>query len=78
MADRFRHCEYLGENPSPVLVAARTEDIMIFLEWILDNFNIKKFSNLHELCRQWCQLYSKAVGRSLHAKCYQDITYVGT
>jgi hypothetical protein len=50
---------------------------MIFLEWILDNFNIKKFSSLHELWRQWCQLYRKAVGRSLHAKCCQDINDVG-
>jgi hypothetical protein len=36
-------------------------------EKILDNSKIKKFSSLHENWRQWCQLYRKAVGRSLHA-----------
>ncbi|OOQ83285.1 hypothetical protein PEBR_35308 [Penicillium brasilianum] len=46
---------------------------MLFLEWILDNFKVKKFSSLHEYWRQWCQLYRKAVGRSLHVKCSQDI-----
>lgn len=57
-------------------VAARKEDVMIFLEWVLDNYKIKKFSSLRENWRLWCQLYRKAVGRSLHAKCYQDINYV--
>lgn len=50
---------------------------MIFLEWILHNSKIKKFSSLHENWRLWCQLYRKAVGRSLHAKSCQDINDVG-
>ncbi|CAG7936683.1 unnamed protein product [Penicillium nalgiovense] len=68
-----RHCEYLGEDPLQFLVAAQKGDVMVFLEWILDNSKIKKFSSLHENWRQWCQLYRKAVGRSLHAKSCQDI-----
>lgn len=71
-----RHCEYLGEDPLQFLVAAQKGDVMVFLEWILDNSKIKKFSSLHENWRQWCQLYRKAVGRSLHAKSCQDINDV--
>jgi hypothetical protein len=75
-ANRPRHCDYLREDPLHFLSSARKEDIMVFREWILDNSNIKKFSSLHEIRRQWCQLYRKAVGRSLHAKCSQDINDV--
>ncbi|KAE8397492.1 hypothetical protein BDV37DRAFT_291961 [Aspergillus pseudonomiae] len=69
----IRHCDFLGEHRLKFLVAARKEDVMIFLKWILDNYAIKKFSSLHENWRQWCQLYRQAVGRSLHTKCRSDI-----
>ncbi|KAE8334283.1 hypothetical protein BDV24DRAFT_173079 [Aspergillus arachidicola] len=67
------HCDFLGEHRLNFLVAARKEDVMIFLKWILDNYAIKEFSSLHENWRQWCQLYRQAVGRTLHAKCRSDI-----
>ncbi|KAL2847243.1 hypothetical protein BJY01DRAFT_212753 [Aspergillus pseudoustus] len=69
----IRHCEFLGENRLTYLVEAKKEDVMIFLKWLLDNSNIKKFSSLHENWRLWCQLYRKAIGRSLHVKCYEAI-----
>ncbi|CAG7991807.1 unnamed protein product [Penicillium salamii] len=70
----IKHCDFLGKKEYlKSLHAARKEDVMIFLEWILRNSKIKKFSSLHENWRLWCQLYCKAMGRSLHAKSYQDI-----
>jgi hypothetical protein len=61
-SNRVRHCAHLGEDPLQFLVKAQKEDVMLFLEWMLDNSNIKKFSALHENWRLWCQLYRKAVG----------------
>lgn len=72
-----RHCDFLGEHRLRFLVAAQKEDVMTFLKWILDNYSIKKFSSLHENWRLWCQLYRKAVGRSLHAKSCENINDVG-
>ncbi|KAJ5340181.1 hypothetical protein N7541_009305 [Penicillium brevicompactum] len=70
----IKHCDFLGKKEYlKSLHAAKKEDVMIFLEWILHNSKIKKFSSLHENWRLWCQLYRKAVGRSLHAKSCQDI-----
>lgn len=77
LANQARHCVHLGEDPLQFLVRVQKGDVMVFLEWILDNSEIKKFSSLHENWRLWCQLYRKAVGRSLHAKSCQDINDVG-
>jgi hypothetical protein len=43
-----RHYEYLGEDPLQFLIIAQKGDVIVFLEWILDNSKIKKFSSLHK------------------------------
>lgn len=39
-SNSVRHCAHLGEVPLQSLVKAQKEDVMLFLEWMLDNSNI--------------------------------------
>jgi hypothetical protein len=72
----FRYCELMNEDPLAFLQHCTKEDIMTFLNWILDHYHVRKKSSLHEYWRVWRMLYRRCVGRSLHAKIAADINNV--
>jgi hypothetical protein len=74
-----RHCDFLGEDRLKFLIGSSKEDIMTFLKWILDVYpRVRKRSSLHEYWRNWCILYRKSVGASLHAKVMEEVNDVRT
>jgi hypothetical protein len=70
-----RYCEFMKEDPLTSLQHCSKEDIMAFLKWTLDHYQVRKKSSLHEYWKIWRMLY-RCVGRSLHAKIVADINDV--
>jgi hypothetical protein len=76
-SNSLRHCEFLSVDRLDHLIRSTKEDIMMFLEWMLDEYKrIKKRSSLHEYWRIWCMLYRKSVGTSIHAQVREEVNDV--
>lgn len=59
-----RHCAYLPINLQQHLKASFKEDIMTFLEWMLDTYTrVRKQSTVHAYKRILFQIYRKSVGK---------------
>lgn len=59
----LRHCVHLCTNPQDHLQQSTKEDIMTFLEWMLDTCQrIRKRSTVHAYKRILFQIYRKSAG----------------
>ncbi|KAK4220597.1 hypothetical protein QBC38DRAFT_184261 [Podospora fimiseda] len=58
------YCKFLKVNPQVYLEGARSEEVMVFFRWLLDERStIKKRSTLNEYKRMWMMIYRKSTGR---------------
>jgi hypothetical protein len=53
----FRYCELMHKDLLAFLQHYTKEDIITFLNWILDYYRVRKKSSLHEYWRVWRMLY---------------------
>ena len=56
---RFCNEDLEEEDPKARLIAATREDIMGWLEWILDKYLARSQSNLFQKFKHWRQLFAK-------------------
>jgi len=54
----FRHCEHLGVDPDPYLLASGPADFETFIDWILRTTRKKTHGTVSQLWKQLCQSYS--------------------
>jgi len=59
-----RLCKNTERDARQHLKTAERNDIMIFLEWILDNYRSRKRINLRQKFKHWRQLFRKHAGRT--------------
>ncbi|EXU95174.1 DUF3435 domain protein [Metarhizium robertsii] len=69
-----KHCDHLSVSDIEHLENASKEDIMTFLEWMLDSYRrIRKRSTVHAYKRILFQVYRKSVGADFNAKANEEI-----
>jgi hypothetical protein len=56
--------EDLPRDPLQMLQTAERDDIMLFLEWILDNYPSRKKISIIQKFKHWRQLFRKYAGRT--------------
>lgn len=67
-----RYCESMKEDfkedlrrdPLEMLQTAERDNIMLFLEWILDNYPSRKKISIIQKFKHWRQLFRKYAGRT--------------
>jgi hypothetical protein len=50
-------------DANDLLAKAERNNVMLFLEWILDNYSSRKRTSLRQKFKHWRQLYRKIVDR---------------
>ncbi|KAM4062535.1 FluG domain-containing protein [Hirsutella rhossiliensis] len=69
-----RHCVHLSVDPLDHLAESTKEDIMTFLEWMLDSHRrIRKRSTVHAYKRIFFQVYRKSVGADFSKQANEEI-----
>ncbi|KAK2595006.1 hypothetical protein QQS21_007260 [Conoideocrella luteorostrata] len=69
-----KHCKHLSTNPVNHLEDASKEDIMTFLEWMLDSYRrIRKRSTVHAYKRILFQVYRKSVGVDFQKEANEEV-----
>ena len=53
----FRHCEHLGVDPNPYLLASGPADFETFIDWILRTTK-KTHGTISQIWKRLCQSYS--------------------
>ena len=72
-----RHCKHLSVQPYQHLIDSTKEDIMTFLEWMLDTYpKIRKRSTVHAYKRILFQVYRKSVGTDFETLANEEINNV--
>ena len=76
-SNAIRHCCHLSVNDISHLENASKEDIMTFLEWMLDTYRrIRKRSTVHAYKRILFQVYRKSVGVDFNKQANEEINDV--
>ncbi|KAM7192210.1 Protein of unknown function (DUF3435) domain containing protein [Rhypophila sp. PSN 637] len=70
----IRHCKFLGVNEHEFMEIAEKEDIMTFLDWMLDTFpRIRKRSSVLEYKRVFFMIYRKSMKRDFDREAASEI-----
>ena len=71
------HCKHLSVQPHQHLIESTKEDIMTFLEWMLDTYRrVRKRSTVHSYKRILFQVYRKSVGADFEKLANEEINDV--
>lgn len=77
LANKTRHCVHLSVDPLDHLAESTKEDIMTFLEWMLDSHpRIRKRSTVHAYKRILFQVYRKSIGVDFGRRANEEINDV--
>jgi hypothetical protein len=63
IANVSRYCENTEKEAKRLLAKAKRNDVMLFLEWILDNYPSRKRISLRQKFKHWRQFFRKIVGQ---------------
>jgi hypothetical protein len=74
----FRYYKLMIKDLLAFLQHCTKEDIITFLNWILDYYHVRKKSSFYKYWRVWRILYRRYIGRSLYAKIAADINNIRT